>query len=1281
MAVLISRVELARMLRRLNQYSGPTWTVAPVVTSAAVEEVLGYTPGTVTGYPVPTVTYEVLVNDVSVGPPPYTVQLADAGKTIKVRGTAVNQRVPAGVTSTSAGVVVEELPRLTISGKNILDENGASIVLRGVVAGHGELVRDGDHAEAAAMGANFWREGTRWWGNYDGAGGFIIDSENDADPGDIDADYLARFSASVRAAKAAGMRVIHFCDSNCGQGAESGGVCDLGSGDENFWTPGGAGKRAQFIAMVCHVVTHNVGYIDFIEPIVEPSAAEANQTTVWAFQEELMTAVLAIDPKMLFIIGPYPNYESNSIANAFKPAWGVVGNPFYQKIVITGNFLSNLCTNATNRVDRHGKAVTARNNANAPYLSQQLGTMTSADADDMHLAATLKLFDETSGGAFGYTYWEMTSVFPGSYGWYYLSDDADPNSARVLKPTRKAVLQAHWSGVPYWMTAPVIVGTPTVGELVTYTSGFATGRPFPTLTARVRVNGVDKGLASSYVIQAGDVGLPVVIRQTATNTAGAVTSDSAAVNAAGVPGGGDTYASLGINGTNIGPNYDYQTRIHVNLLHSLRCWCPLTDNGGFGYSDVTLVTSGAQKGYPAAGESCIGIFLNVVGPDDYGAYLFECDTNMVSKITNRGDGSFNGTLAYNSGTGKTTGTLTVSSGTSTIAIEFDNVNSGFGGLKLHAPGYALNTTQKIRTEAIAHFDFAGVLRFMDWLNTNGPEQPFSGGGNQDVNWAGSYAANKDSARGYKNSLAACYDMAAALDNRSLAVNIPAKFTDSAINSFIDECAALQSGDSTQITYVECPANEPWNGNLGESTSFQDLRTAAFTTANVYAGGSGNATSRYITSLARTSNEIVAGCPSHGLSNGASVYVKQKDDLFPAGTKTITVVDADTIKWSHTGSNATISHADDDTYILCNPSHTLCRNIGYHQPDPNCTANYVKIRYELTRAHVAAARVAAIGQTSRIKIIYGSWTAQPLNYVPCLLWAIEEYGDLDWLHSVATAFYVESGNNPGTIANVADVFSRMDTYVVDVKDRMVRWNNLMFTLGLLPFWYEWGPHLHLDGGNTTARNAIVAAHSDPGMATRMGEWMQWGRNFDQRVMCFFHSGVAPQPSQVNDCWPDTFGEMSDDATAVKHQKLVTMNDASAMPVQVDGLNFGTIKYVDVMPAAGALLGQTAQRLLINPSEKVEDQVVNVAVEADGNYTLALYWARHTDAAVAYTCYVDDVSVSTGNLPSVNVFTTNPGQAFTTTVALTAGNHKVRMHVPNASRADWVSPYELHLTGPL
>jgi hypothetical protein len=739
----------------------------------------------------------------------------------------------------------------------------------------------------------------------------------------------------------------------------------------------------------------------------------------------------------------------------------------------------------------------------------------------------------------------------------------------------------------------------------------------------------------------------------------------------------ETYGSLGLNGTNVGPNWDYQTRVFVNLLHSLRCWCPiiagLPYDNGFGYGDVTLVASGPQKGYPAAGESCIGIFLNVLTSDDYGAYLFECDTDMTAKIVNNGEGSFNGTLSYSAGTGKTTGTLTVSSGTGVIALRFNNVNSGFGGLKLHAPGYALNTTQKIRTEALAHFDFASVLRFMDWLNTNGPEAAFDGGGNQQTDWIGSWPENSDSARGYKNSLQACYDFAEELDNRPLAVNIPALFTDSAIHSFIDECAALQSADANQITYVECPGNEPWNANLGESTTYFDLRDAAFTEANVRGGPD-------ITSITRSGGNLITVVfdEPHLLTGTPSIYVKHKTDLFTAGTETATVVNPTTITWVDAGSNGSISHADDDTYIFLNPSHTLCRNIGYHQPDPNTTANYVRIRYELSRARVAWERVDAIDQSARIKIIYGSWTAQPLNYVPCLLWALEEYGDLDWLHAVATAFYVEHSGDPATIDDVAEVFSRMDTYVVDVKDRMLRWCNLAHTLGISTFWYEWGPHLHLDGGNSTARAAIVASHSDAGMGTRMEEWAQWGRNFDQGVMCFFHSGVAGQPTQVNDCWPDTFGKMSDDATAVKHQTLVAITDASAMPVEVDGLNFGTINYADVLPSAGALLGVSSGRCVISPSDKVEDITINVAVEADGNYTLALKWARHTDAAVAYTCYVDDVSVSTGNLPSVNVFTTAATQAFSTTVALTAGNHKVRMHVPNASRADWVQPYQCILT---
>lgn len=418
-------------------------------------------------------------------------------------------------------------PRMSISGKNFLDENGQPIVLRGFVAGHGEIMQTGDQAEAAAMGANFWREGIRWWGDY--TTGFQVDAEDDADPGYVDTVYFARFSAAIDRAKAQGMRTLFFPDSNCGQGVGVGGVCDLGSGTEDFWSAGGANKRARFIAMVRWVVQQKLGKIDIIEPIVEPSSANADQTSLWAFQEELMSAVLAVDPKMLFLIGAYPNYESNSISNAFNPAWAIPSSPFYGKVALTGNFLNNLSTNPVNRVDRVNKAVTARNTWNCPVLIQQFGTQTANDADDMHMEATATLLDTAAGGPIGYSFWEFVSIFSTSYGIYSLSDSGDPNSARVLKPVRKAVLQAHMNGVPYYMTAPVINGSPTQGSLVIYTQGYAAARPVPSYSADVIVDGVNKGSAATYVIQAGDVGLPVVIRETATNSAGTDSSDSAPV--------------------------------------------------------------------------------------------------------------------------------------------------------------------------------------------------------------------------------------------------------------------------------------------------------------------------------------------------------------------------------------------------------------------------------------------------------------------------------------------------------------------------------------------------------------------------------------------------------------------------------------------------------------------------------------------------------------------------------------------------------------------------------
>lgn len=1155
--------------------------------------------------------------------------------------------------------VEEAIPRLTINGTGFMF-NGSAWTPYGLSDGHFELADEGDEAADAAMGATVLRLVVRKYGTY--GTGYQQDMQEEGQPGDLKPAYLAEIIDRLTDSRAAGMRNGVAMDSNKGQGAEASGGNDFFGGLTE-----GNRQKALFIGTAVYLADNYGDLIDWMEPLVEPnSAVVASAAILQAYQEEFMTAVLAVAPHMLFAIGPR-DYSAGNISNAIKAAWLDPESPFYGKVFSTCNFLDNLSMNAEQRVIRANSVAATRADDGVPAWINQIATHNSGDADNVNLDATMALLDAADGGPIGYNQWERVSMAGTADGNYYLSNTGDPDSARLSHDSRIEVVTAHFSGLSYWMTNPVINGTPTVGSLVSYTSGTAAGRPAPTLTARVRVNNVDKGLASSYTIQAGDVGLPVVIRQTATNSAGAVDANSAPVNAVA---GGVTYNSLGILGTNLGPNFEFCTRIPVNLLHSLRCWCPLGTGGGFGYGDVTLVASGAQKGYPAAGESCIGVFLADLLAWDEGAYLFECDTNMVAKITNVGEGSFNGTLSYDGGTGKTTGTLTIQPGaTGTIAIKFEDCNSGFGGLKLHAPGYALNTTEKYRAEALAHLDPFDVLRFMDWLLTNGPDEAFPGGGNQDVNWAGSYAANWDSARGYKNSLKACYDLANEL-GVSLAVNTPAKFTDAALTSFVDECAARQSADPDQITYIETPANEPWNGNLGQSTTYQDLRTATHEAANIYAGAD-------IISLSRTAGVITAECPGHGLSTTDVIYVKQKDDLFAAGNEAVTVVDTDHFTWVDAGADGAIAHGDDNTYLMLDPTHTLVRDIDYHMPDPHTTAIQAKIRYEISRARVTYNRVAAIGQTARIKVVYGAWAAQPLNYIPSLRWAFEEYGSITWLHSCTPAFYVESGEDPGAIDDVTEVFTRMDAYVPDVKTRMTQWNNFMFTLQMSTWVYEHGPHLHLDGGNSTARNAIIAAHSDARMGVRIEDWSQAMRNRGQQHMCFFHSGVAKQPTTVNACWPDTFGDLDAGATAVKHQALVGLGSTSALAQQESGMNYGTIRFANVLPAAGAYLGQVSTWLVTRPEEPQEDIVIHLACNTAGDYDLSVLFGRHTDAAVPYEVFMDNVSVSTGNLPTGNIFTTAPTAAFNITLTgLAAGSHFLKLHVPNASRNDWVGWYEIH-----
>lgn len=84
---------------------------------------------------------------------------------------------------------------------------------------------------------------------------------------------------------------------------------------------------------------------------------------------------------------------------------------------------------------------------------------------------------------------------------------------------------------PSFSTAPVITGTAAVGATLSYTSGTYAGVPTPTSSQQWTLDGVNISGAtgSTYVVQAGDAGKVIRVRQTATNTSGSVSNTSAGV--------------------------------------------------------------------------------------------------------------------------------------------------------------------------------------------------------------------------------------------------------------------------------------------------------------------------------------------------------------------------------------------------------------------------------------------------------------------------------------------------------------------------------------------------------------------------------------------------------------------------------------------------------------------------------------------------------------------------------------------------------------------------------
>lgn len=329
-----------------------------------------------------------------------------------------------------------------ISGHN-LTVDGAPTFLKGHGYGHLEIALDTDAADDAARGARIVRIPVRMLGLYSGR---TTDGYSAQSPGNLDPAYLQMVVNRVNEAKAAGLFVLLFVDTNCGQKAHVPGDGDYeyctfgGQPGGNFWTADGQFYRDTVKATWVYLATLLRGKIDIHElspELAPPSGTVADVKSVYS---DLRTAILGVVPEAVFLVGPY-SYDVPKIDTIYDATWA-------SNTIWTANLLKG----ATQSGNPPGSQLAARiatltsfvDAHDAPVFVQQLGTESSVDTDDSLLDAALTAVEAPSAKLAGYTSWEKVSVFSPSYGEGYLpTQNADP-STRLYKSNRRAVFTAHF---------------------------------------------------------------------------------------------------------------------------------------------------------------------------------------------------------------------------------------------------------------------------------------------------------------------------------------------------------------------------------------------------------------------------------------------------------------------------------------------------------------------------------------------------------------------------------------------------------------------------------------------------------------------------------------------------------------------------------------------------------------------------------------------------------------------------------------------------------------------
>lgn len=713
-----------------------------------------------------------------------------------------------------------------------------------------------------------------------------------------------------------------------------------------------------------------------------------------------------------------------------------------------------------------------------------------------------------------------------------------------------------------------------------------------------------------------------------------------------------TWSSDQLLGLNVNASIDWdKTWIFRNLLLQARSWCPLTSPWTCDGNGVLLKQAGdPNEGYPSAGQSFNIVFATELTADNAGEYLISVAGNHPP--INTGSGTLS-TPVYQPGINRTTAILSIPAAPgpgALIALKWNAVGADFGDLKLMQPGYVPTDAERYTPAALAHYRRASSLRAMDWLRTNE---------SMDQRYPGSIAANKNAPLGYRNSLKGFLDFSSATGSQPW-VNVPTRASDAYLSGFVAELAKqLPVGQSGVVEFT----NEPWN--LG-FPAWQILMNQALTNAKVSVGRAGATTGRVL-SVQRSGGIVTVKLDrEHGKQSGEQVVANaDSSGAIPSGL--VTLVDGSggkVLKYAQSGPDV-VGVVDTNWYasfVALMPTHELVAPLANYGPAGRyAEPGQVKTRYEMTRMRAIYEALAAKSLDKRVSVVKGVQLDNFWYELPALAWARERYGSLDWLGSggLSPAYYMKPAV-PANIHSVDDVFTGLDASRVQIARQLIKLRNATISLGQPTLrGYEAGPHNDEKVNETIAGYIRTAHRDDPRMIELLrAQYADW-RNRGGGPLMYFHGGATASYGGLgNNTWALREGTLTSSGRNVKDEFFGAERDVSSQPVAVEGVTRGTISIPSVFPSQDGA-GEYNGQLIVSPSTRLPCFGFLVTADSTRSHLIAL--DAGSSAGVnqdRVSLSVDGVALGTAFLPSVNVYTTKPGQALSAAVNLGVGQHVVR-----------------------